>query len=148
MALEHIERRAARMRARREELGLSQEAVADRMQDIHAEHHPDEPRDRTRGQMVSDWERAVNEPSPKKIELLAAALSWTVGDLNSDAVDESTETPDVLGALSSDQARLERIEAKLDRLLDHFDLAELEQLAAGAGQARDRGSPRTGEQLG
>lgn len=93
MALEHVERRAARMRARRKELGLTQEAVADRMQEIHAERHPDAPADQTRGQMVSDWERAVNEPSPKKLELLAAALDWTVGDLNTDPP-ELSATPD------------------------------------------------------
>lgn len=115
MALEHIERRAERMRERRKELGLTQEEVADRMQETHRDRHPDGEPDHTRGQMVSDWERAVNEPSAPKLELLAAALEWTVGDLNTDSR-ETVETPDVLGELS-EGAQLDRIEEKLDVLL-------------------------------
>ena len=68
MALEHIEQRAARIKARRDELHLTQEEVADRMQDIHRERNPEGPADKTRGQMVSDWERAANEPSSRNPE--------------------------------------------------------------------------------
>lgn len=118
MALEHIERRAARMRRRREELGLTQEEVADRMQDIHTERSPDEPRDKTRGQMVSDWERSINEPSPAKLELLASALGWTVGDLNGGAA-EKEPTPDLMGTLSPtlEAADLAELHRKLDQVL-------------------------------
>src|ERR1044072_1064839 len=72
------------MRRRREELGLTQEQVADRMQDAHAARQPEADPDKTRGQMVSDWERAVNDPRGYKLELLAEALEWTVADLEAD----------------------------------------------------------------
>lgn len=100
MALEHIEKRAARIKAQREELGLSQEALADRMQEVHAERFPDREPDQTRGQMVSDWERAVNEPSPRKLELLALALETSVAALSTDAPDKNGSIPDPFGQAS------------------------------------------------
>lgn len=107
MALDHIERRAKRIRRRRKELRMTQEDVAERMQEIHAERHPDEPPDQTRGQMVSDWERSVNEPRARKLELLAAALDWTVGDLSADDTEESP-TPDVMSELAPPASQILR----------------------------------------
>ena len=98
MALEHIEQRAARIKARRDELHLTQEEVADRMQDIHRERNPEGPADKTRGQMVSDWERAANEPSSRKLELLAAALETTVAELSVNPPERSGPTPDPFAA--------------------------------------------------
>jgi transcriptional regulator with XRE-family HTH domain len=140
MALEHIERRARRMRERREELQLTQEQVADRMQDTHRERHPDQEPDRTRGQMVSDWERAVNEPSPPKLELLAAALEWTVADLNTDQPSERNGAPDVIGALEPGEITevSEALRALHEELLElRADVVEL-----GIDQARDKAQER------
>lgn len=104
---------------------MTQEELADRMQDVHRELHPDESPDRTRGQMVSDWERAVNEPSPAKLELLAAALMWTVGDLNADEPDRSSGTPDLVAELGDGDetvaATLARIAEKLDAVSNRVD---------------------------
>lgn len=148
MALDHIEKRARRIRELRGNLGLSQEGLADRMQEVHRERHPDLPPDQTRGQMVSDWERAVNEPSPKKLELLAGALGVTVAELSVDPPDK-TMTPDPFAHRISAQPILDRlaiIEHKLDALgmLAHPDgtytrlLSDLES-DAGAGASRDIG---------
>lgn len=162
MALEHIERRARRMRERREELDLTQEEVAARMIEVCRERYPDEPEDRTRGQMVSDWERAVNSPSPRKLELLAAALDTTVEDFARGPVSERVpapeDTPDLLagfngdardrlaatfealaGHLASIDQRLERIERWVGITLpDDVDPADLvEREIAAAAQQRD-----------
>lgn len=60
---------------------------------------------------------------------------------------QKSETPDVLGALDGSSAdvvalkrQLDGIEDKLDKLLSHFDLAELEELAADPPPARVRRS--------
>jgi len=94
MALEHQERRARRLAERRAELNLTQEEVAERMQDAWAKLYPDQKPDRTRGQMVSDWERAENDPSPAKLELLATALETTVADLSAGPKSERRRKPE------------------------------------------------------
>lgn len=131
MALEHIERQGRRIRERRVELGLTQEQIAERMQAAWAEQHPSEDADRTRGQMVSDWERAANAPSPGKLELLASALDTNVADLMAGPLDErgkseSGETPDVIGTLNDDvpdaEQRLAQIEATVMAIADHLGI--------------------------
>jgi len=141
MALAHIERRAERVRKRRDELGLTQEQVADRMQDIHRERHPEADPDRTRGQMVSDWERAVNEPSPAKLELLAAALDWTVAELNADqpkhrpSVDDWATLDGVPRQLAQ---QLDRIERRLNQIAERLEVPDLpDDESAGADPVAD-----------
>jgi transcriptional regulator with XRE-family HTH domain len=68
-------------------------------------------------------EEKVTNPRPVTIRRLAEGL-----DIEPDQLRPPTD-------LEEDQ--LTRIEAKLDQLLDHFDVAELEELADGA--ARDDG---------
>jgi transcriptional regulator with XRE-family HTH domain len=108
MALEHVEKRARRIKERREELGLTQEQVAERMQEAHMARQPDADPDRTRGQMVSDWERAVNDPRGYKLELLAEALGWTVADLEAD---QPNDDKDLLGQLSNGELPAEVVQA-------------------------------------
>lgn len=144
MALEHMERRGHRAKRRREELDLTQEDVAERIQEIHRQRKPDESPDKTRGQMVSDWERAVNEPLPHKLELWAAALDWTVGDLNSDPAAETGDLDElVIREGVADQ--LDRIETKLDQLLDQLDSREAAELVDAAERDADQESRRNGE---
>lgn len=124
MALDHIQRRADRIRERREELDLTQEQVADLMHVAQRELNPDEPDDRTRGQMVSDWERAVNSPSPAKLELLAIALTTTVADLSAGPKDQrdADKTPSLIETMEGDPSQLDRIEGKLNILLSGLRL--------------------------
>ena len=158
MALEHIEKRAGRIRARREELGLTQEDVADRMQDIYREKNPEARPDRTRGQMVSDWERAENEPSPRKLELLAEALQTTVAELSVDAPDKSGPTPDPFsqngsstesGTVAALMTRIDELESAADsrhselmsKLSEVSDeLERLQKLERRPGRGRVAGS--------
>lgn len=141
MALEHVERRAARIRERRLELGLTQEDLADRMIEIHRRRNPDAPPDRTRGQMVSDWERAVNAPTGRKLELLAEALETTVADLTAGPKSERTKpsgTPDLLSVGQSQPSdsdlgsRLDHMESRINELHSKIDevLAALYALSA------------------
>lgn len=149
MALEHIEKRARRIRELRSNLGLSQEGLADRMQEVHRERNPDAPPDQTRGQMVSDWERAVNEPSPKKLELLAGALGVTVAQLSVDPPDKTT-TPDPFARPISSRPILDRlaiIEHKLDILgmLAHPDGSYARLLSDLESDAAEATSPNIGD---
>lgn len=127
MALEHIEKRAARIAERRGELGLTQEQVADLMQDAHKKRNPDAGPDKTRGQMVSDWERAVNEPSPAKLELLADALETTVADLNAgpkaDRARKPATAPDPFVAQQGEPPVWAiDLQEKVDQILDALKL--------------------------
>ena len=101
MALEHIEMRAKNIRDRREKLDLTQEEVADRMHDAKRRRDPDGEPDKTTGQMISDYERAVNDPSPPKLELLAEALETTVAELSARPADKGA-TPDLMATLAPD----------------------------------------------
>jgi transcriptional regulator with XRE-family HTH domain len=134
MALEHVLRRGKRAKKRREDLGLTQEDVAERIQALHAERNPDAPRDKTRGQMISDYERGVNDPRGARLELWAAALDWVVGDLEadrpispsddfSDRLREAEPNPELREVLES-VARVEKRLAALEATL----LAEIGQV--------------------
>lgn len=94
MALAHIEMRAKNLRDRRDQLDLTQEEVVDRMHDAKRRLYPDQPPDKTTAQMLSDWERAVNEPTALKLELLAVALETDVPSLSNPPADKSRGTPD------------------------------------------------------
>lgn len=107
MATELAQRVGERIRARREELGLSQRQVADRMPDAVSNQH------------VSNWERAVNQPSPRYLPKLAEALEVDIGYFHiAPASAPAIETPDPFDATPKWASRLE---GKVDRLLVLLD---------------------------
>lgn len=75
-------------------------------------------------------EEKVDNPRPVTIRRIADALGVEPEQLRPPA--------------DLEQDQLTRIERKLDQLLDHFDLAELEELAGENGQGDARPSPQTG----
>lgn len=105
MAGELAQQIGARIRQRREELGLKQGELAARFDS-----------DAINNQRISDWERGVHRPSDRYMEQLAVALEKDVSWFYSgDAVGQ---TPDLMGSLAiNDATQLDRIEAKLDELL-------------------------------
>lgn len=147
MASERLLRRGERAKARRRELELTQEDVADRIQEIHAERNPGKGLDKTRGQTVSDYERGVNDPRDERLELWAAALGWTVAELESEPPAEE-KGGDLMGSLNGAQAQTElpeqvadalgALQAKLTEKLDKMndELAELRQLLESSGRKR------------
>lgn len=120
MASERGRKIGARMRERREELGLSQSAVADEF-----------PGASVTKDYISRWELGKVTVSDDYLEQAAEALRTTVADLVAGPVAEREQaTPDVLGALEGDvPAALARIEKKLDEAL--------KRPALTAEQARD-----------
>jgi transcriptional regulator with XRE-family HTH domain len=106
MAGELASRIGARIREAREDLGINQRQLADRI-----------PSDAVNNQRVSDWERGVNKPSDRYMKMIATALDRPVGWFYTEA---SVETPDLMEALNGNgngPSQLDRIEEKLDRLL-------------------------------
>lgn len=139
MALEHIEMRAKNIRDRREKLDLTQEEVADRMHDAKRRRDPDGEPDKTTGQMISDYERAVNDPSPPKLELLAEALETTVAELSARPADKGA-TPDLMATLAPDaeagelQEAVDELRARIDETYELVRKVRLHQLE---GQIED-----------
>lgn len=116
----------ARIRARRDELGLTQKQVARAMNEAAAD---DDQQSAADAQRVSDWERGYNKPSERYLRQLVAALQ--VPDLT--YFFEEPEQPDVLASLApanGDQAdllgRLIAIEKKLDQLALDTEARDLE----------------------
>jgi transcriptional regulator with XRE-family HTH domain len=85
MAGELARQVGARIRARREELGLNQRELAEKIGEVTVNN-----------QRVSDWERGVNQPSSRYLEKVADALGVEVAYFYT----KPTETPDVIGAVS------------------------------------------------
>lgn len=146
MASERLARRGERAKARRRELELTQEDIADRIQELHAERNPGAPQDRTRGQTVSDYERGVNDPRGERLEIWAEALGWTVADLEADAPRQKNGG-DLMGSLtgalqeSAGDEALETLQATLTEGLDRLsaELTEIRQLLASSGR-KQKGS--------
>jgi transcriptional regulator with XRE-family HTH domain len=119
MAHEHAERVGARIRERRDALGLSRDEVARRMPG------------KTSGNQIYRWEKGEHEPRSDTMDALAKALEldgtayFYVG-----GKDKPTETPDIMGRLNG---------ASADTLKELLDgQAELRtMLAAVAGQLAD-----------
>lgn len=139
MAGEMAHQIGARIRQRREELGLKQAQLAARFDS-----------DAINNQRISDWERGVHRPSERYMEQLAVALERDVSWFY--AGEPSAETPDLMARLSpGDGSQLDRIEAKLDELLSRLPEAGLAGVLEGEA-ARVRGqqgrsaaaSPRSG----
>jgi len=112
MAEEHVIAIGARLRARREELHLSQGAVARQLPGT------------VDGNQVSRWERGVHKPSDETLEHLAKALETEVATFYVDPPPERA-APDLMGTLNGNggdpvpalQAQLTRIETMLADLL-------------------------------
>lgn len=133
MARKHAKDVGRRLRQRREELGLSQSQVAQRM-----------PGGPIEAQRVSKWERGENKPNDENLERLATGLNVDVSYFYSD--DPEPETGDLMGALDgrgaeilsllrSNEERLARIEELLAarELEDVADQLEDEPPATAAG---------------
>ena len=94
------------IKRRREELGLTQKQLAERT------HHQE-------AQTVSRWERGENTPAD--IEIVAAALEWTIPELVAGIQPPDARSARRLGHVPQHQpTQLDRIEAKLDQLYQLF----------------------------
>lgn len=98
MAREYVQRIGARMRERREELGLSQREVADQMPGA------------VTGNDISRWERGEHKPGDERLEKLAEILQTSVAYFLTDK--RESATPD----LSNAPSQLDRIEAAQESL--------------------------------
>jgi transcriptional regulator with XRE-family HTH domain len=114
MAAERARRIGGRIRERRDELGLKQHQLADRVgQSVTKDY-------------VSRWERGKTDAAlGPYLEQIAAALDITEADLMAGPVAEREsqgEAPDLLGTLDGDvdQEQLDRIEKKVDQLLERL----------------------------
>lgn len=111
MAAQRAEKIGARMRERREQLGLKQREIADRV-----------PVASVTADYVGRWERGIVEPSAAYLDLIAAALETSVADLMAGPLSERKpqgETPDPFANGHSQHIaeRLDRIEAVLAELV-------------------------------
>jgi transcriptional regulator with XRE-family HTH domain len=106
MAAEYLERMGARIRDRREELGLTQDDVARRMPGKITHNR------------ISLWERGKNRPRDDALESLAGVLGVPVSYFMMSEPDK-TKTPDLAGVMAPDESRsqLDAIERKLDMIL-------------------------------
>jgi transcriptional regulator with XRE-family HTH domain len=124
MAGELASRIGARIREAREDSGINQRQLADRI-----------PSDAVNNQRVSDWERGVNKPSDRYMKMIATALDRPVGWFYSEA---PADTPDLMETLNGNgPSQLDRIEEKLDGLLEELNrtvAARDEALAGLRGQ--------------
>jgi transcriptional regulator with XRE-family HTH domain len=107
MASEHVKRMGARIKDRREELGMTQRQLADQVGGA------------TDGNQVSKWERGSNRPSDAKLERLAVALKVDPSYFHTPP--PLRETGDLMGAFDG-ETQLDRIEGMLEALVEHFEL--------------------------
>jgi transcriptional regulator with XRE-family HTH domain len=99
---EHVERIGARIRARREELGLSRRALAKKMAGIVTEND------------IYRWERGQHKPGDDKLEALGLALEVDVSYFM--LPEPQAGAPDLMASLNS-ESQLDRIEEKLDIII-------------------------------
>jgi transcriptional regulator with XRE-family HTH domain len=124
MAAEHVERIGQRIRERREELGLSRDDLARKMPG------------KTNGNAIYRWERGRHEARPDALEALADALDVPVAYFFVDEPDRAV-TPDPFSGNGrsepSDTDRLDRMEHKLDRIIEAMGLdTEAHEFSAAA----------------
>lgn len=135
-----------RIRARRDELRLTQKQVAARMREAAKASGENEPA--VDAQRISDWERACNTPSERYLGLLVRALE--VEDLTYFYAEEplARETPDALAALNGNgdlRADLADLRAAVSGLDEQLRLlrAELAARDAEVLRRREEGSAPT-----
>ena len=131
MAREHVLRIGARIKDRRDELGLSQKEVADRMPGLAVD-----------GNYISRWERGIVKPGDEHMGDLAKALETTIAALLIDPPDKS-ETPDLSRKGSSQldeiQADLAATRVELGALATQVEeLKQMLQQSAGSGASASR----------
>lgn len=118
MASELARHVGARITQARKEKGWKQRELADAM-DVKP------PLDKQR---ISDWERGVHQPNERNLKLIAEALDRDLAWFYAD--DNAGETPNLIETMANaDQAQLDRIERKIDTLLQ---LASGKKLTASA----------------
>ena len=103
MAAEHVARMGARMAQRRKELKLTQREVADLIPG------------KADSNQVSKWERGEHKASDDTLEHIAKALQVDVSYFH--VPEPKAGTPDLMGTIRAGESQLDRVEAKLDRLL-------------------------------
>lgn len=106
------EQMAARIRTRRMELGLNQRELAERI-----------PSATVSNQTVSLWERAVNQPTGRNLDMLVEALEVDHAYLYERKQDKSRPAPNLM-AVMSDESQLNRIEKMLEDVLSRLDALE------------------------
>lgn len=109
VAAEHVERIGQRIESRRKELKLNRRELAQRVGGATNEN------------AVYRWERGKHRPEDSTLELLALALEVDVAYFMTP--EPVPGTPDLMGALpgrQSPQTQLDRLETKIDALLEHL----------------------------
>lgn len=135
VAAEFVEQMGARIRARREDLGLSRPDLARRMPGKVSENQ------------IYRWEAGKHQPKADTLEALAAALETQPSAFMA-PVSIKDETPDPFGDPAADdlaasvEERLDRIEEQLGRLLAHFQIEEPPTSDSAGGGRRGRKYPR------
>jgi len=140
MAAEHVARIGARIRQRREELGLTQRELADLIPG------------KADSNQVSKWERGEHKPGDDTLEHIAKALNVDPSYFH--VPEPKPGTPDLMGSLN-DSSPLDQINAKLDAIIAHFEIdiaaetvarlskAAQADLQRGAGPRAQRGSGKS-----
>lgn len=104
VAADFLERMGARMRERRELLGLSRAEVARRMPGKVNENQ------------VYRWEKGLHQPNPDTLQALALVLDCDVALFMSPAP-EKTTTPELVATPAGNAERLDQIEATLELIV-------------------------------
>jgi transcriptional regulator with XRE-family HTH domain len=123
MATLYREQVGARIRARREELGLTQRQLADRIG--------------VESQTVSRWERGANLGKETNLEAVASGLEWTVEELMAgiEAPRRRSSPPDLDEMLGGQPGWAIRLERKVDELLTLVRDGATSRGEGGAGPA-------------
>lgn len=121
---EHVERIGARIRAKREELGLSRRKLAQKMAGVVTEND------------IYRWERGQHKPGDDKLEALALALEVDVSYFM--LPEPLAGTPDLMDSIGDSQ--LDRMEALLGEILARIDIVgdSVGRLVSGAVQDASR----------
>lgn len=117
MAIDMAERIGNRLRARREELGLSRPRLAKMLPGS------------VDANQIYKWEKGLHRPQDDTLQALAEVLEVDVSYFH--MAEPEAGTPDLMGALS-DGSQLDRVEAKLDLVLRRL-------AAGGIGESSETG---------
>ena len=136
MAAEYLERMGERIRARREEMGLSQDALAALLPGS------------TNGQRVSLWELGKHRPHNDSLEALARVLKVDVAYFMAPEAEKDNGTPDLFPVPTNDdiEPRLAKIEELLkenNRLLKRLATAAVPRPPADLGRVAEGSEPTT-----
>lgn len=143
MAVQYREQVGQAIRDRRDQLGVSQEAVADRIDAWFADQGKPRRTPMT-AQTISRWERGENMGRADNLEALAAALETTVGEIMAQVKAKPLADKRRNGG-DPTSAQLDRIEAKLNAVLEALGRSplvadpEMAEIAAELGSAIDEG---------